>query len=766
MKRTVFGLIFSLFLAFPVTAPAQTISPAQADAAEAIAREGAPSAAELQDLIRTLRNDAERAKLISRLNAMLAAKGESKSEAPEKSIGNRVLDLISSRIDRISTEFVAGTRAIMDLPNVYDWVARQLSDGDLRAWWVEIAWKLLAAVAVGLIGEALTRRLLAPPRRTLETKSTDTLWVKTASLLARTVLDVIPIAVLLAASYAVLFLIQPGDVTRMVALSLINAFVLARVVLAIGRLIFAPAAATLRLVPLRNADAIYLFIWVRRLANVSIYGYFAILAMGPVGLTEDGADVLLKILGLIIALMLIMFTRQNQKPVAAWLRGEGKSDIALKVMRTRIADLWHVLVILYVAVMYGVWALSVENGFEFVLQATAITLIISVAARLATAGFKRAARRVFALSDDVRRRNPGLEARANRYLPMLENAAAAIIGVVAIFAVLEAWGIDAFSWLATPFGQRATSSVITIALLLVFSVIILEAASAAIERYLGRAGTDVSARARTLLPLLRTTLLVVLATLFVLVTLSELGLNIAPLLAGAGVVGLAVGFGAQTLVKDIITGLFILMEDQLAVGDVVKVGSHAGLVEKLTLRTIRLRDLAGTVHIVPFSEVTTLENLTKEFSRYVFNVGVAYREDTDEVVAVLRQLGDEMIQDEDYKDLILQPLEILGVDSFDDNAVVIKARITTKPIKQWTVGREFNRRMKKRFDELGIEIPFPHRTIYFGEDKRGDAPAGRIAMVKGKARKAPAQGGAATASERASAAETPDTGGADAPDGE
>ena len=217
--------------------------------------------------------------------------------------------------------------------------------------------------------------------------------------------------------------------------------------------------------------------------------------------------------------------------------------------------------------------------------------------------------------------------------------------------------------------------------------------------------------------------------MFILVTLSELGLNIAPLLAGAGVFGLAIGFGAQTLVKDIITGMFILMEDQLATGDVVKVGSHRGIVEGLTLRTIRLRDIAGTVHVVPFSEVTTVENLTKDYSRYVFEVGVAYREDTDQVVGALQQVGAELLADPAYKSLIIDPLEVLGVDRFGDNAVIIKARITTQPIKQWRVGREFNRRMKKRFDELGIELPFPHRTIYFGEEKSGDAPIARIAMV-------------------------------------
>jgi len=363
---------------------------------------------------------------------------------------------------------------------------------------------------------------------------------------------------------------------------------------------------------------------------------------------------LFKLLGLIGAMMLIVLTLQNRANVATWLRGDDRAGMALRSLRARTADIWHVAVILYVIGLYGVWGLAEEDGFRFVLQASALSVVI-----IAGAWFV-----------------------ANRYLPILENGIALAVGLTAGFALLETWGIDSSAWLATPFGQRVTSSVITIVLLLVMTVVVLEIASAAIERYLSREGAEFSARAKTLLPLLRTALLVVLVTMFILVTLSELGLNIAPLLAGAGVAGLAIGFGAQTLVKDIITGMFILMEDQLAVGDVVKVGPHAGVVERLSLRTLRLRDLAGTVHVVPFSEVTTLQNLTKDYSRYVFEVGVAYREDTDAVVAALNQIGAELLQDETYRDLIVEPLEVLGVDSFGDNAVIIKARITTKPIKQ------------------------------------------------------------------------------------
>jgi small conductance mechanosensitive channel len=762
MYRTLFGLIIVCLLGGSFSLAAQ--APAKAPPA---ASAGATET-DLRDLVKTLESEPDRKKLIAQLNALLAAKKSTDPKSSDRSIGTRLVDLMSERIDRISADFVAGTRAIMDVPNVYGWVVRQLSDVSQRAQWIEIGWKIALALFVGLVGEWIVRLLVARPRKTLETRQAESRTVKIASLLGRTVLDILPIAGFFGASAVALAFVEPGEQTRRVAFVLINANVLVRIVLALTRLILAPAAPNLRLVKLRDVDANYLFIWCHRFTDVAIYGYYFVIAFGMLGLPETGQELLFKLLGLVGVLMLIVFTLQNRNNVALWLRGGTKDDTALISMRARIADVWHAAVILCVVGLYGVWWLAEEDGFRFVVQAAALSIVIITAAWFVTNGLRRTARKIFSLRDEIKRRYPALEARANRYLPFLENGISLVIALIAAFTLLEAWGIDSSAWLGTPFGQRVMSSVITIVLMLVATIVVLEGASAAIERYLSRNEGVVGARAKTLLPLLRTALLVVLVTMFVLVTLSELGLNIAPLLAGAGVVGLAIGFGAQTLAKDIITGMFILMEDQLAVGDVVKVGSHAGVVETLTLRTIRLRDLGGTVHVVPFSEVTTLENMTKDFSRYVFEVGVAYREDTDAVVAALNQVGAELLQDEAYKDLIVQPLEVLGVDKFGDNAVIIKARITTLPIKQWQVGREFNRRMKKRFDELGIEIPFPHRTIYFGEDKSGDAPIARIAMVdKNHGQKSGEPAAQSEVSQgRGSVAATPDTGGAAMPDGD
>lgn len=213
-----------------------------------------------------------------------------------------------------------------------------------------------------------------------------------------------------------------------------------------------------------------------------------------------------------------------------------------------------------------------------------------------------------------------------------------------------------------------------------------------------------------------------------LMILGQLKIEIGPVLAAAGVVGVAVGFGAQHLVQDVISGFFILMEDEIRVGDVVQIADKGGLVERMNLRMVVLRDLAGNVHYVRNGRIDVVTNMTKDYSRYVFEIGVAYREDVDHVIEVVKQVDEELRNDPAFGGDILEPIEVLGLDKFADSAVVVKARTKTKPIKQWATAREFNRRLKKRFDELDIEIPFPHQTIYMGEDKTGAAPPLRVRM--------------------------------------
>ena len=247
--------------------------------------------------------------------------------------------------------------------------------------------------------------------------------------------------------------------------------------------------------------------------------------------------------------------------------------------------------------------------------------------------------------------------------------------------------------------------------------------------------------------------------------MQELGVNITPLLTAAGIGGLAIGFGAQNLVRDVISGFFLILEDQIHVGDVVSIDGTSGLVQAVKLRTVVLRDLSGTVHVIPNGSISTLSNMTKEFSYYVMDVGVAYKEDTDHVVDVLREVGTDLAADEGFARHILEPLEVLGVNEFGNSAVNIKIRIKTAPLKQWMIGRELRRRIKKAFDARGIEIPFPHMSLYFGEASKPflthSLSAADMEKLAQAAAQAAAEAAAQPSSSAASGADSSDTGDGD-----
>lgn len=223
-------------------------------------------------------------------------------------------------------------------------------------------------------------------------------------------------------------------------------------------------------------------------------------------------------------------------------------------------------------------------------------------------------------------------------------------------------------------------------------------------------------RINTLVGIISGGISVFLWTIFIMIALNKVGVEIGPILASAGIVGVALGFGAQELVRDFLSGFFILLEDQIRTGDIGIINGTGGTVEKIELRTITLRDFAGVVHVFQNGKINTLANMTKEWSAMVFDVRVAYKEDIDNVIQVMKEVGNELQRDELYTASILEPIEIFGVDGFEESAIIIKARFKTKPIQQWTVGREYRRRLKIAFDKKNIEIPFPHTTIYWGEN--------------------------------------------------
>ncbi|UKJ73755.1 mechanosensitive ion channel domain-containing protein [Azospirillum brasilense] len=720
-------------------------APAAAAPAESAASPD-PTPEQMQAMITTLEDPAARARLVEQLKALVAAqRGVEQAKAEEapaastlpETIGASALSFLAERMDVLSRQLVQVGNVFKELPGAIEWANRQMVDPSARDRWVQIAIQLTMILTAGLAIGRFVGWLLARPRNALATRRGTTALVRLPLLLGRALLELAPIAAFIVVAYAILSVSEPGPRVRLVALAVINATVILQILLVAARILISPFAPSLRMVRMGDANALRLYRWVRRLAAVGVYGYFMAEGAYVLGLPLGAYGALLKLLGLAIAGMLITLILQNRRIVADWMHGNplsGDGDPAataeresegqgavLRSARRRFADVWHVLAIIYVVVTFGVWVLNVYGGFEYLARATGTTILVAVIARLLVNGINRGLRRGLRMVPDSQGALPPLKDRASLYLPFLHRVVKTVIWVGAAMMILYGWGFDTLAWTDTRLGQRILRSTVTIGLLLVGSVVAWEVVSAMIERFLAstdRNGTRIerSARVRTLLPLLRNAFLVVLVTMVSLITLSELGVNIAPLLAGAGVVGLAVGFGSQTLVKDIITGLFILFEDSISIGDVVDVGGgHSGVVEAISIRSIRLRDGSGAIHTVPFNSVSTVKNMSKDFSYALFEVRVAYREDPDRVIELLKEIGTDLQTDALFAPDIMAPLEVMGLDKFQpDSTQLITARFKTRPTRQWGVSREFNRRMRKRFEELGVEVPTGSMQLIVG----------------------------------------------------
>ncbi len=722
MTRYLIAFAFLLFAAVPAQAQ---LAAAQAVAAEPQkAPPPAADPAQAKELVQTLKDPAARDKLIQQLE-LLSRSQAAQKPADADPIGSRILKFLSVRVARAGEEFGALGQAFVGLPAAERWFERQLSNPVMRAHWGQLAISLATVLAAGAAAFVLAYLAVRRPRRSLERRRPAGIGAKLLIGTLRLVLRLIPIGLSGFVSYSVLSILGPPAMVSLATLTIVNAALLLLAVTAGSRFLLSPRTPSLRLVPVGDRAARFLHRWICWIGAIAAFGCFGISALQLLGLPRVAAHAALKLVGLTILVIMVSLVVRKRRGVARWIRGERDADAppatrsasAFWSVRARLSEVWHLLVAAYLIATFAVWAFDVEGGFEYILHATLISLAIVVAARLVTLFVEHAVERGTTLSSDPEARFPLLRERADRYLPIIHASTSVIVWMVAVVVLVDIWGLDSVEWFDGPAGRALLGKIASIAFVMISAVIAWEFVSAIIETYLlgaGSGGTPVqrSQRVRTLLPLLRNAFLIFLIVVVLLIILSEIGLNIAPLLAGAGVVGLAIGFGAQTLVKDIITGVFILFENTVAVGDVVDLGGgHSGLVENFSIRTIKLRDGNGGVHTVPFSAVTSVNNMTKDFAYYVFNIKIDYAQDSDTVVEAITALGKELQNDMGFCDLILAPLEIIGLDSFGPDAAILQARFKTKPIKQWTVGREFNRRMKKRFLEIGIPQTFPQSMV-------------------------------------------------------
>ncbi len=717
-RMTLNLLLLGIFLLFSAPAFAQAPPPAPAVAgASTLTPE---ETAGLRALLDTLSNDESRAAFLTRLRTLVDSAG-GPAPTPER---DDWLAGATESLGAFSGSLLTVLGEIENLPAELSAFFERLTDpAVLRG----IGWAVLMlalTLAAAFIAEQLARWLLARPRRAVEARVVGSFPARLLMLAVHTLLAIVPIAAFVAAGFGALALVELSFTLRLALVTVINANVLAQLLIVAGRAVLTPSVPHMRLFAMDDESAAYGYLWVRRFALAAIYGYFGLRAAWVLGMSRPTYVFFGDLLALLLAGMCVIFILQVRGGVARRLRRLGRRNGRGSRLRDGLADSWHVLAIAYVVVAYLVWVLDIGRGFAFIGRATLLSVLTLAFAMLVGMVLLRGFDRVFRLKPELRERFPLLESRANRYLPKLRGVLKAFYWALVGLVLLEIWGVEPFAWLASEAGQGMLGRLISIGVVLLLGAFAWEIGGAFGERL--RAKNPSSTRLKTLLPFLENAFRVVLLTLAGLVVLSELGVDIAPLIAGAGVIGLAIGFGAQTLVKDVITGVFILMEDTLSVGDVVEVGSHSGLVEKVTIRTVHLRDFDGNVHSIPFGEVQTIKNMSKDFAFAVIDVRIAYRENIDEALAVMAEVAADMAANGPLAEVIVAPFEVVGVEGLEESGVWLRGRFKTRPLGQWNVRREFYRRIKAAFEARGIQIPHPHRTVYLGVDKKGNAPPLRV----------------------------------------
>jgi len=704
----------------------------------------APTALTPAALADLLDNPAAREKLINQLRAQ--AESPALAEPPAEEDPS-----LPARIAAGAQEFLAGVgdNAQLVVDQLNDVVDQHGMSPERRAqifaatvglamvaavtWFVFWLLRVIAAYAYTKIDLWAARPVLtmaAPTRAAARSM----VFRRMVAITGATFLDLVLVALAGLAGYATaIYSSEPYDSVSTAQSLFVNAFVAVGVMRVVIRCVFATRYPALRLFTMSDASAKY---WNCRLGNIaSVIGYGLMLV-------EPLAETLLSpavgsLLGLIIMLTSYVYAVR-----LIWRnRGKVRNHIKRRAARTRIhsfgtalrllARSWYVLAIGYFTVLLVVSQIDAQEALPFMMKATLQSLVAVGIGTLVIFVVDTILSKRIRLSDDLRAKMPMLEERINAYVPASLRGISILVRIVVALFVLDAWRVfDLSTWIVSDAGSAVVQMVVNVAIVLFIAAIVWTVIASIIEHRLSlqEGGGVPTARERTLLALFRNAALIVIVTMTVMVVLSQIGVDIAPLIAGAGVVGLAIGFGSQKLVQDIINGIFIQLENGMNQNDVVQIAGIFGTVEKITIRSVGLRTLDGGYHLIPFSSVDVVSNHMRDFSYHLGEYTIAHRESVDDAIQHLRYAFDELMQDDVLAPEVLEDISIPGVTALNDKGATIRVLIKTTPGMQWAVQRGYNRLVKKHFNAAGIELPYPHTVLYFGQDKDGYAPPANVIM--------------------------------------
>jgi len=725
----------------------------------ALAQDNAPASGEETEprssvdlLLDVIEDDAARAELIERLRSAGPADSPARTVvetlapgAPppeDMSLGRQVALITQGMAEDIVSWSTAFWRQLTQAPGVLDGLSGD-ELGVLLDSVRDLALVILGTVGVFLVlrrfGKALYAAMSASAR---EGGILRTVTLFTASALT----DAVIVVFAWGAGYAlaVLALGEFGQIGIRQTLYL-NAFLMVEMAKVAVRVVLSPSATSLRPLPIGDMAASYLASRINLIVGVVGYGQLLIVPIINSNVSFAAGRAVSALIAVLVLGFAIWLVLRNRKAVTDWLLGPQPPEEdpaqppemadAQQPRRARgtlafLARRWHWPALVYLLAMFVLVVMRPGEAMFQTFLASGQVLVVGLLGFAASGFISRALISGVILPPGVSGRVPLLQGRLNAFVPKVLVVLRGLIFIGVVLLAINAIGlIDLRAWMISQFGLRLTGMIISVSLVLLVSFSLWLALTSWIDYRLnpefGRVATP---REETLLSLLRNAATIALVIITLMFVLAEIGLDIGPLLASAGVLGLAIGFGAQSMVQDIITGIFIQFENAMNVGDVVTVGGVTGTVEKLTIRSVSLRDLQGVFHIIPFSSVDMVSNYMKDYGYFVCDMGVAYRENVDEAKQAMLDAFAELKGDPDQASGILGDLEWFGVNSFGDSAVMLRARIKCVPGRQWGIGRAYNGVLKTVFDARNIEIPFPHQTVYFGESKDGRTQSVKVDM--------------------------------------
>ncbi|VWC55441.1 mechanosensitive ion channel domain-containing protein [Burkholderia lata] len=692
-----------------------------------------------------------------------AASGASAAAAPTALTSNGLASMIVRQGSRWTTEIGGALKeslhSLLDVGSVGSWWRDRLVRADERADLAHALWIILAVLVPALVVEWFAKRLLrralaavaarradtsrrtapeavtpdvdAPPPDTSappdapddapassqgrgHARRHTTLLHRMPRALVSLALRAIPLLVFVGVASLTMSVIGGTDGPIETALeALIDIYVICRLVTIVSRLFFQPDARQLRLLHISDAWADFAQRSIARIVIVVGACTAAVEIAANFGLSDAGHVALLKAVALVGHLMVSALILQCRLPVAARIRAAGEDRPSFTMIANALADAWAPVAVFIVMALWFVWALDVHNGYRVLITLGGRSIAVMIGMRMVSIVVFGALARLFQGRDEDRTL---VHVHAYRYYPLLRQIVSGAIGIVTLVLLLQIWGVPVFRAFETgTIGHRLASALVTIAIAAIVALIVWEAANIAIERRLQRWTREGNlmraARLRTLLPMLRSLLFVMIALVVVLTGLSQLGVNVGPLLAGASIFGVALGFGSQKLVQDFITGIFLLMENAMQVGDWVTLAGVSGTVEYLSIRTVRLRAGDGSLYTIPFSSVTTVNNTNRGLGNAAVKISIAYGEDIDRAIATLKEIGAALRDDPKYRDGILSDFSYWGIDQVDGATLALAGQMQCTDSTRWSVQREFNRRIAETFHERGIRIANPQRSV-------------------------------------------------------